>query len=145
MLRSWGLYSTVLLALRRDGMAGVWGVWGEMGFPGEEEVEMEVPAIMGGTLESCLLDELDERWRRRDDDIESDKAALESLIRWNLERAAVVLLVADSAAAPPVGVWKLFRSFFWSSIFKKSEMLSSSVWIDPELVPPPSGRTPDPG
>ena len=24
-------------------------------------------------------------------------------------------------------------------------MLSSSVWIEPELVPPPSAKTPDPG
>jgi hypothetical protein len=42
-------------------MAGVCGVWGDIGFPGDEAVEIEVPATMGGTPESCLLEEMDER------------------------------------------------------------------------------------
>jgi len=31
-----------------------------MGLPGEDEVDMEVPATMGGTLDSCRLEELDD-------------------------------------------------------------------------------------
>lgn len=135
----------ILFALNREGMAGVWGVCGEIGFPGDDSVEIDVPATMGGTLESCLLDELDERCKRSEDDIESDKAAFESLIRWNLVKAAVVRLVDASADALSLVVLKLFKSFFWSSIFKKSEMLSSSVAIDPELAPPPSAKISDPG
>ena len=42
---------------------------------------MEVPATIGGTLDSCLLDDADERCIRSEDDMESDSAALESLIR----------------------------------------------------------------
>lgn len=42
----------MLLELSREGIAGVCGVWGEMGFPGDDEVENDVPATMGGTLES---------------------------------------------------------------------------------------------
>ena len=42
----------ILLALSLEGMAGVWGVWGDIGFPGDEEVETDVPAIIGGTLDS---------------------------------------------------------------------------------------------
>jgi hypothetical protein len=41
----------MLFALKREGMAGVCGVCGEMGFPGEEAEDMEVPAIMAGTLD----------------------------------------------------------------------------------------------
>ncbi len=74
-------YSIILLALNLEGIAGVCGVWGEIGFPGDEEVEIEVPATIGGTLESCRLEELEERCKRSDDDMESDKAALESLMR----------------------------------------------------------------
>jgi hypothetical protein len=49
-----------------------------MGLPGDDEVEAEVAATIGGTLESCLLEELEERCN--DMDIESDRAALESRI-----------------------------------------------------------------
>ena len=52
-------------------MAGVWGVCGEMGLPGEEEVETEAPARAGGTPESWRLEELDERWRTVEEDMES--------------------------------------------------------------------------
>ena len=38
------------LLLSRDGIAGMCGVWGDIGLPGEEEVEKELPAIMPGTL-----------------------------------------------------------------------------------------------
>lgn len=89
----------MLLALSLDGIAGVWGVWGEIGFPGEEEVEMDVPATIGGTLDSCRLLELDERCNNIDEDIESDNAALESLIDWNLVKAAPVRLLPASAEA----------------------------------------------
>ena len=42
----------MLLALSLDGIAGVCGVWGDIGLPGDDEVDTEVPAIMGGTLDS---------------------------------------------------------------------------------------------
>lgn len=42
----------MLLADSLDGIAGVCGVCGEMGFPGDEDVDIDVPATMGGTLES---------------------------------------------------------------------------------------------
>lgn len=80
-LVSGSLYATILFELRRDGIAGVCGVWGEIGFPGDEAVEMDVPAAIGGTPESCLLDELDERCICTDDDIESESAAFESRMR----------------------------------------------------------------
>jgi hypothetical protein len=51
----------MLWELRREGIAGVWGVCGEIGLPGDEEVDVEVPAIMGGTLGSCLLEDADDR------------------------------------------------------------------------------------
>lgn len=100
---------------------------------------------MVGTLESCLLDEQDERCNKREDDIDSDKAAFESLIRWNLCNAAAVRRVNAPAAVLSPGSLKLFKSFFWSSNFKKSEILSSSVAIESELAPPPSANTSDPG
>jgi hypothetical protein len=80
LLAGW-VYSTILLELNREGIAGVCGVCGEIGFPGEEAVEVDVPATMGGTPESCLLDEFEERCSSREDDIESDRAAFESRIR----------------------------------------------------------------
>jgi len=99
---------------------------------------------MGGTLDNCRLLELDERCNNSDDEIDSDKAALESLICWNLVKAALVRLVAASTEARSFEGRKLFRSFLRSSIFKKSEMLSSSVGIEPELSPP-SASMPEPG
>lgn len=42
---------------------------------------MEVPATIGGTLESCLLDDADDRCIRSEDDMDSESAILESLIR----------------------------------------------------------------
>lgn len=134
----------MLLALSLEGIAGVWGVCGEIGLPGDEEVDMDVPAIIGGTLESCRLEELDERCSNIEEDMESDNAAFESRIRWNLDKAAVVRRVEASTDAESLGAWKLLRSFFVSSSFRKSEILSSSVWSDPEL-PPPSARIPEPG
>jgi hypothetical protein len=68
----------ILFALSRDGMAGVWGVWGDTGFPGDEDVDAEVAATIGGTLDNCRLDELEERWYETD--MESDSAAFESRI-----------------------------------------------------------------
>jgi hypothetical protein len=69
----------ILFALSRDGIAGVWGVWGETGFPGDDDVEADVAATIGGTLESCRLEELEERCS--DIDIDSDRAVFESRIR----------------------------------------------------------------
>jgi hypothetical protein len=135
----------MLLALRREGIAGVWGVCGDIGFPGEDDVDMDVPATIGGTLDNCRLDELDERWSINDDDMESERAALESLIRWNRFKAADVLLVLASAPEESPECWKLFRSFFKSSIFRNSPIFSSSSWIEPELPPPASASTPEPG
>jgi hypothetical protein len=63
-----------------------------MGFPGEEAVEMEVPATMGGTPESCLLEDMEERCICIDCDIESDRAALESRIPRKRARAVAVEL-----------------------------------------------------
>jgi hypothetical protein len=74
----------MLLALRRDGIAGVCGVCGEIGFPGEEDVEAEVPAIMGGRLPSWRLEDEEDRWSKSDDDNESESWALESRMRWYL-------------------------------------------------------------
>lgn len=60
-----------------------------MGFPGEEAVETDVPATMGGTLESCLLEDI-ERCPCIDWVIESERAALESRIPRKQARAAAV-------------------------------------------------------
>jgi hypothetical protein len=131
----------MLFALSRDGMAGVCGVWGEMGLPGDEDVEAEVAATIGGTLESCLLEELEERCN--DMDIESDRAAFESRILWNRLRAAAVRRLDASAAEASAGVK---RSFFCSSILINSEMFWSSSWTDavfPTAVA--SAIRPDPG
>ena len=64
-------YSMILLALSRDGIAGVWGVCGEMGLPGEEAVDTEVPAIIAGTLDKRRLEEDGERWSIVDDETDS--------------------------------------------------------------------------
>ena len=102
-------------------------MWGEIGFPGEEAVEIDVPATIGGTPESCLLEEFDERCKSNDDDIESDSAAFESLIRWNRVNAAEVAVVrrAVTSAEAEFDVFK--RSFLKSSIFRNSVMFSSSA------------------
>lgn len=88
---------------------------------------MDVPATIGGTPESCLLEEFDERCKSKDEDIESERAALESRIRWKRVKAAEVTVVlravASRAAEPDV----LRRSFRKSSIFKNSEIFSSSA------------------
>jgi hypothetical protein len=36
----------MLFALNREGIAGVCGVCGDIGLPGEDDVETEVPAII---------------------------------------------------------------------------------------------------
>ena len=92
----------MLLELSREGIAGVWGVWGvcgEIAFPGEDDVEKDVPATIGGTPpERCLLDELEDRCNNREDDIESERAVFESLIRWKRVKAAFVLRVDASTS-----------------------------------------------
>lgn len=121
------------------------GVCGERGLPGDEDVEADVAATMGGTLESWREDELDERWSIRDEDRESDKAALESRIRWKRLRAAAVRRVLFSAEPASSLEWR--RSFFVSRSLRKSWMLSSSSCMDPELAGPvaASVSSPDPG
>ena len=54
---------------------------GDSGFPGEEDEDTEAPATMGGILESCRLEELEERFITNDEDKDSDKTALDSRIR----------------------------------------------------------------
>jgi hypothetical protein len=115
-------------------MAGVCGVCGEMGFPGDEAVDTEVPAIIGGTLDNWRLDEVDDLCKSMDDDTESESAAWDSLMRWYFESCAVVRRIDDSRAALSLRL-KLLSSFFCSKSFKKSEMFSSSVLTDPELFP----------
>lgn len=46
--------------------------------PGDDDVDIDVAATIGGTLDRCLLEELEERWRSIDEDIDSVKALLES-------------------------------------------------------------------
>lgn len=130
----------MLFAERREGMAGVWGVRGEKRSPEEREV----PETMGGSEESWREDELlAERWFMMDWDMESLKTVFDSRRRWNFDSAAFVRREAASATAGSVGTAKDLRSFFWSSIFKKSEMLSSSVLMEPEDAG--SASIPEPG
>ena len=49
-----------------------------MGFPGEEETDIELAATIGGTLDNWRLEEDDDRCRIVDDDIDSVNALLES-------------------------------------------------------------------
>ena len=74
-------------------MAGVCGVCGDIGFPGEEETDIELAATIGGTLDNWRLEEEDDRCRSVDDDIDSVKALLESRMDWNFDNCALVLLV----------------------------------------------------
>jgi hypothetical protein len=113
-----------------------------MGFPGDEAVDMDVPATIGGILDNCRLDDADERCISREDDMESDRAAFESRIFWNRVRAADVLRVAASTAAALTG---FKRSFLKSKSLRKSDMFSSSVWRDSPLLPAGSAKIPDPG
>jgi hypothetical protein len=114
--------------------------------PGDDDVEIDVPVTIGGTPDSCRLEEADDLCIIIDDDMESDRTAFESRIRWKRFRAAVVRLVFASAAVDEAGER---RSFCCSSILRKLEMFSpSSSPIDPELVPAPavgSVISPDPG
>ena len=116
-----------------------------MGLPGDDEVDMDVPATIGGTPDSCRLEEPEDRCNINDDDMESDKAAFESLIRWKRCNAAAVLLVFASAAAEDAGDR---RSFCNSNILRKPEIFSpSSSATEPELPPPvaASAINPEPG
>ena len=96
---------------------------GDIGLPGDEDVEAEVAATIGGTLDNWRLEELDERWSINDEDMDSDSTALESRIRWKRVNAAEVLLVEASIPAALDGVR---RSFLVSNILRKSEIFSSS-------------------
>jgi hypothetical protein len=102
--------------------------------PGDDEVETEVPWTIGGTLESCLLDELEERCNSSDEDSESESWVFDSRMPRNFDKAAVVRFMVASREAVS-DVEKLFRSFFdSSSLMKSCRFLSSSdCSIDPEL------------
>jgi len=121
-------------------MAGVWGVCGDTGFPGEDETDIEVAATIGGTLDNCRLDELEERWSIAEEVIDSVNALFDSRIDWNFESWSRVLW-----AAALFDFSKLVRVFLLSKSFKKSEMLSSSVCRESELAPPASASMPEPG
>lgn len=110
-------------------------MWGEMGLPGEEDVETEVPWTMGGTLDNWRLEELEDLCSNNDDDNESDNAVLDSRMPRYFDRAAVVLRIVASRDAESV-CEKLFRSFFdSSSLMKSCKFLSSSdCSIEPELA-----------
>ena len=102
----------MLFALSLDGIAGVCGVCGEIGFPGDVETDMDVPATIAGKLDNFRLEEVEDCCSMSEDDIESDKAAFDSLIRWNLDKAALVRLVEASVPPLSLGDLKLLRSFF---------------------------------
>ena len=134
-------YSATELALKREGIAGVCGVCGEIGFPGDDDVEIDVAATMGGTLDSCRLEEVDDRCKSIDEVNDSVRMLCDSRIDWNLVNCDVVRLVA--ASLPPC--WKLGKFLLLSRTLRKSEMLSSSVCKDPELPAVASANIPDPG
>jgi hypothetical protein len=48
--------------------------------PGEEDTDIEVAATIGGTLESCLLEELDDRCNIVEEDMDSVRALFDSRI-----------------------------------------------------------------
>lgn len=124
-------------------MAGVCGVCGEMGLPGEDAVDTEVPAIIAGTLDRWRLEDDDERWSIVDEDTDSASPVCDSLIRWYFDNWAVVLCIVAVLAALSLRV-KLFKSFFDSRSLRKSEMFSSSVLTSPELPPAPSFSVSEP-
>ena len=105
-----------------------------MGLPGEEAVETEVPWTIAGTFGSCLLDEVEDLCKSRDDESESDSAVFDSFIPRNLDSAAVVARIVEALDAES-GFWKLFKSFFDSiSLMKSCKLLSSSdCSSEPEL------------
>lgn len=116
-----------------------------MGFPGDDEVDMDVPVTIGGTPDSCRLEETEDLCSSIDDDMESDNATLESRILWNRFSWAAVLLVFASAAAED-GVER--RSFCNSNILRNPEIFSpSSSATEPELPPPVAASviSPEPG
>ncbi len=55
-------------------MAGVWGVCGDIGFPGDDDADIDVAPTIGGTLDNCRLEELDDRCNSVEEDIDSVKA-----------------------------------------------------------------------
>ena len=103
-------------------MCGVWGVWGDIAFPGEEAVEADVPATIGGAPESCLLKELFDRCNTKDDDIESERAALDSRMRWKRVKAFVLRVASRTDEFSGFN-----RSFLESSSLRKADMFSSSA------------------
>jgi len=115
-------------------------VCGETGLPGDEETDIEVAATIGGTLDNCRLDELEDRCSIAEEVMDSVSALFDSRIIWNFESWSRVLC----AAALP-GCSKLVNVFLLSSNFRKSEILSSSVCNESELAPPASARIPEPG
>jgi hypothetical protein len=110
----------------------------------DEDADIDAALTMLGTFASCRLEELDDRWRCIEEVIESVRALLDSRISANLESCAAVLLAV--LASPFLFGSKLCNVLLLSRAFRNSEMLSSSVWNDPELpAPPASARRPEPG
>lgn len=100
------------------------GVCGDTGFPGEVEVDSDIVPPMPVRFASCRLETVEERLSCMEEVMDSVNAALDSLIIWNLDNWATVLLVADS---PFLVGSKDLSVFLLSSAFRKSEMSSSSV------------------
>tara|TARA_R110002060_G_scaffold21525_1_gene29200 strand:+ start:1510 stop:1698 length:189 start_codon:yes stop_codon:yes gene_type:complete len=61
-------------------MAGVCGVCGDTGLPGDDEADIDVAATIGGTLDNCRLEELDDRCSIVEDDMDSVNALFDSRI-----------------------------------------------------------------
>lgn len=109
-------------------------------------MEIEVPATIPGTPESCLLEALDERCMPCiEDDIDSERAVLESRIPRKRDRAAEVAVVLRARLSMSVSLEGFSKSFLRSSIFRNSEMFWSSAWIESALVPVASASNPEPG
>ncbi len=76
--------------------------------------------------------------------MDSVSALFDSRMSWKRDSCAFVLLAAEDS--PLLFGSKLCSVFLLSRTLRNSEMLSSSVWKDPELAAPPaSARRPEPG
>ena len=62
-------------------MAGVCGVWGEIGLPGEDAVDTDVPPIIAGTLDRWRLEDDGVRWSMVEEETDSARPVCDSRIR----------------------------------------------------------------
>lgn len=74
---------------------------------------------MLGTFDSCRLEVLEDRCICSEDVMFSDSALLESLIAWNFDSWATVLLVAES---PRLAGSKLLSVFLLSKALRNAEI-----------------------